>query len=238
MVAAVVIAAVGGLLGDPRVWIERALVVMVAASPCALAIAVPVTVVAAIGAASRIGVLIKGGAALETLAKIRGLALDKTGTLTRNQPSVVAVAATDASSREQVLADAVALEARSEHPLAHAILAAANGFVPAENVESVTGAGLTGRIDGTTARLGLPGWIQPGQLAADVEEMQHAGSSAVLVERDGALVGAIAVRDELRPEAPEVITRLRRDGYHIAMLTGDNAATAQALAAKADIEQV
>ncbi|MDH6282927.1 heavy metal translocating P-type ATPase [Prescottella agglutinans] len=238
MVAAAVIAAAGSLLGDPRIWIERALVVLVAASPCALAIAVPVTVVAAIGAASKLGVLVKGGAALEALGKIGGIALDKTGTLTRNQPTVIDVATADGATRDEVLAIAAALESRSEHPLARAILDAVDDVSPAENVEAVTGAGLTGQLDGAQVRLGRPGWIAPGPLAADVERMQRAGATAVLIERDGRVVGAIAVRDELRPEAVEVVSQLRRDGYHVAMLTGDNERTARALAADVGIEDV
>ncbi|AII11246.1 heavy metal translocating P-type ATPase [Rhodococcus opacus] len=238
MVAAAIIAAVGSLLGEPRVWIERALVVLVAASPCALAIAVPVTVVAAIGAASKLGVLVKGGAALEALGRIRGIALDKTGTLTRNKPVVVDVATTNGATRDRVLAVAAALEARSEHPLAAAILAAVDDYAPAEDVESVTSAGLTGRLHGAEVRLGRPGWIEPGPLADEVERMQHAGATAVLIERDGLVLGAIAVRDELRPEAVEVVAGLHRDGYHVAMLTGDNERTARALAADVGIDEV
>ena len=238
MVAAVLIAALGSLLGDPGTWIERALVVLVAASPCALAISVPVTVVAAIGAASKQGALVKGGAALEALGRIRGVALDKTGTLTRNRPSVVAVATTASATAERVLAVAAALEVRSEHPLARAILAAVDDPAPAADVQAVPGAGLTGRLDGRPVRLGRPGWLQPGPLAEDVQRMQHDGATAVLVEDDGTVIGAIAVRDELRPEAAEVVARLRRDGYHVAMLTGDNTATATALATQAGIDSV
>ena len=238
MIAAAVIAGIGSLLGDPLVWIERALVVLVAASPCALAISVPVTVVAAVGAASRLGVLVKGGAALEALGAIRGVALDKTGTLTRNRPAVVEVATAPGVTREQVLDVAAALEARSEHPLARAILAAVPGVTPADDVEAVVGAGLVGRVGGRPARLGRPGWIEAGVLAGDVQRMQQAGATAVLIEVDGQLVGAVAVRDELRPEAAEVVAQLRRDGYTVAMLTGDNTATATALAREVGIEQV
>ncbi|MBC3194348.1 cadmium-translocating P-type ATPase [Pseudonocardia sp. C8] len=240
MLAAVLIAGIGSLLGDPLTWIERALVVLVAASPCALAISIPVTVVAAIGAASRSGVLVKGGAALEALGRVRAVALDKTGTLTRNQPSVVEVATADGATRDQVLHVAAALEARSEHPLARAILAAVDTdtITPAAEVEAVTGAGLAGQVEGRTARLGRPGWLEPGPLAADVDRMQHAGATAVLVENDGVVIGAVAVRDELRPEASEVITRLHAGGYHVAMLTGDNHATATALAREAGIDSV
>jgi cation-transporting ATPase G len=216
-------------------WLERALVVLVAASPCALAIAVPVTVIAAVGAASRIGVLVKGGAALEALGTIRTVALDKTGTLTRNAPAVVDVATAPGVGRSQVLAVAAALEARSEHPLARAILAAVERPADAVNVEAIPGAGLTGTVDGHPARLGRPGWIPAGPLQAAVTAMQQAGATAVLVEADGAAIGAVAVRDELRPEAAEVVDRLHRTGHRVAMLTGDNTATATALAAEAGI---
>ncbi|GAA2027264.1 cation-translocating P-type ATPase [Terrabacter terrae] len=238
MVLAAVIAITGSLLGDPGTWIQRALVVLVAASPCALAISVPVTVVAAIGAASRIGALVKGGAALEALGRIRAVAMDKTGTLTRNQPAVVEVATTAGHSRTQVLDVAAALESRSEHPLARAIVAAAPAHGDAEGVEAVTGAGLTGTVDGRAARLGRPGWIAAGALAEQVTAMQHSGATAVLVEHDGVLIGAVAVRDDLRPEAAEVVTQLREAGYRIAMLTGDNERTATALASQAGITDV
>ncbi|KRF11480.1 ATPase P [Nocardioides sp. Soil797] len=238
MVLAAIIAIIGSLLGDPATWIERALVVLVAASPCALAISVPVTVVAAIGAASRIGALVKGGAALEALGRIRAVALDKTGTLTRNEPAVVDVATTTGHTREQVLDIAAALESRSEHPLARAILAAVPEYRNADGVEAVTGSGLTGTVDGRTARLGRPGWIPTENLLEPVTRMQEAGSTAVLVEYGGVVIGAVAVRDDLRPEAPEVVTRLRAGGYQVSMLTGDNERTARALAVQAGITDV
>ncbi|GAB3701509.1 heavy metal translocating P-type ATPase [Nocardiopsis sp. NPDC006832] len=236
MIAAVLIAALGSLFGDPLTWIERSLVVLVAASPCALAISVPVTVVAAIGAASKHGTLVKGGAALEAMGRVRTVALDKTGTLTRNRPAVIETAPAPDHTTEQVLAVAAALEERSEHPLARAILAAAPVPERAEGVEAITGAGLTGTLGGRTVRLGRPGWIEVGPLARDVERMQHAGATAVLVEDSGTVIGAIAVRDELRPEAGEVVSSLRGAGYRVVMLTGDNPATAAALAAQAGID--
>jgi hypothetical protein len=105
---------------------------------------------------------------------------------------------------------------RTPYPLARAILAAVDDVTPAENVEAVTGAGLTGHLDGTTVRLGRPGWIDAGDLSPEVERMQHAGGTAVLNERGGVVIGAVAVRDELRPEAFEVVAGLRRDGYRVA----------------------
>ncbi len=235
LIVASIIAIAGSLLGEPREWIERALVVLVAASPCALAIAVPVTVFAAIGAATRFGVLIKGGAALEALGSIRGIALDKTGTLTRNLPTVTEVSTTGGATSAQVLNAAAALEAHSGHPLARAILGAAPGIRAAQSVQAVPGAGLTGTIDGASVRLGRPGWIAAGALAGDIDRMQRAGATAVLVESAGALIGAIAVRDELRPEARAVIRTLTAQGYNVAILTGDNQRTAGALAAEAGV---
>ncbi|MDP9890389.1 MULTISPECIES: heavy metal translocating P-type ATPase [Micrococcaceae] len=238
LIAAALIIAFGFIVGEPLLWFERALVVLVAASPCALAISVPVTVVASVGAASRIGVLIKGGGALETLGKIRTIALDKTGTLTRNKPEVIDVAAAGTTTREDVLALAAGLEARIEHPLARAILAASPARADVTDVDTVPGAGLEGRFEGKTVRLGRPGWINAGALAGDVERMQTAGATAVLIESAGEVIGAVAVRDELRPEARDVIARLTASGYTTAMLTGDNAITAAALGKDAGITEV
>ncbi|WP_214322726.1 heavy metal translocating P-type ATPase [Nonomuraea sediminis] len=234
MIAAVLVALVGSLLGDALVWIERALIVLVAASPCALAISVPLTVVAAIGAAGKQGVLIKGGAALEELGRVRAVALDKTGTLTRNTPAVVEQVPAD----PRLLRVAAALEARSEHPLARAVLAAAPDAEPAQDVVAVTGHGLEGTVDGRPARLGRPGHLDPGPLADDVKRMQDDGCTVVLVEHDGELLGALAVRDELRPEAAATVENLRRLGVSVAMLTGDNGATAATLAHQAGIADV
>jgi thioredoxin len=133
---------------------------------------------------------------------------------------------------------AAALEARSEHPLARAILAAVDTVTAADDVEAVTSADLTGHLAGRPVRLGRPGWIEAGILADDIITLQNAGATAVLVEDDGTVTGAIGVRDELRPEAAEVITRLHHIGYQVAMLTGDNERTATALARQAGIKDV
>ena len=238
MALAAGIAAVGAVLGNPMLWLERALVVLVAASPCALAIAVPLTVVAAIGAASRHGALIKGGAAVEELGRIKVVALDKTGTLTRNQPRVIEVVTTDDLSDADALGWAAGLEARSEHPLAQAILTAAGNAPAAGDVTAVPGHGLHGDLDGHRLRLGKPSWIAPGPLAADVERLQAAGSTVVVLARDDVPVAAIAVRDELRPEAAEAVSLLKRLGITVAMLTGDNTRTAHAVATEAGITTV
>src|SRR5690606_16221647 len=139
------------------------------------------------------GVLIKGGAALEALGAVRAVALDKTGTLTRNQPRVIDTLTTPGIAAEQVLAAAAALEVRSDHPLAAAILTAAPADpTPAEDVQAIAGHGLTGTLAGTTVRLGKPGYIDPGPLAADVTRLQEDGATVVLVEEDGRLIGGVA----------------------------------------------
>ena len=238
MIVAAGAALVGSVVDDPAVWIPRSLVILVAAAPCAFAISVPVTVVAAIGAATRSGSLIKGGAALEALAQAQLLALDKTGTLTRNQPRVVAVEGANGVEPAEVLRIAAALEARSEHPLAPAILAAARGIPAAADVEALPGRGLVGRVDGRQARLGRPGFLATDGMEPRVMALQGAGATVVLVECDGATIGLIAVRDELRPEARVAVGELAALGLEPVMLTGDNRRTAGALAAQAGIERV
>ncbi|OQO94789.1 cadmium-translocating P-type ATPase [Saccharomonospora piscinae] len=238
MVLAALIAGLGAVFGDPALWIERALVVLVAAAPCALAISVPVTVVAAVGTASRLGVLVKGGAALEELGAVRTVALDKTGTLTRNSPAVVDVVPVPGIDPERVLTVAAALEVRSEHPLAAAILAAAPDPVPANDVRAVPGSGLDGTVEGLPARLGKPGWLPSGPLHADVIRLQDAGATVAVVEHDHTVLGLIAIRDDLRPEAPETVRDLQRAGVRVSMLTGDNRRTATALADEAGVTDV
>lgn len=238
LVLAVLVALVGSLLGDPEVWITRALVVLVAASPCALAISVPVTVVSAIGAASRFGVVIKSGAAFERFGTIGHVALDKTGTLTRNKPTVTDVVTTGDASREQVLGWAAALEQHSTHPLASAITAAAPHVAPGGDLTETAGQGITGRVDGAQILIGSPRWLDPGPLAPQVHALEEQGMTVVVVHRDAAPVGAIGVRDELRPEVPEVVATLARARIGVTMLTGDNTHTARAIAAQAGIEDV
>jgi cation-transporting ATPase G len=238
MVLAALLAVVGALLGDPALWVERALVVLVAAAPCAFALSVPVTVVSAIGAASRAGILVKGGAALEALGAVDMIAIDKTGTLTRNQATVIEVVPAVGVSADRVLSVAAAFEAQSDHPLARAILAAAPASVPtATDVAAVPGRGLTGVLDGVPVRLGQPGFIDPGALHDDVRRLQDDGATAVLVAADDQVLGVVGVRDELRAEAADVVATLREAGVDAVMVTGDNARTAAALAAEAGIDQ-
>ncbi|MBL7285578.1 cadmium-translocating P-type ATPase [Corynebacterium godavarianum] len=238
MILAVLVGVIGSLLGDPETWITRALVVLVAASPCALAISVPLTVVAAIGAASQFGVVIKSGAAFERLGGIRHLAVDKTGTLTRNQPEVTGVVPADRFDRAQVLTFAAAVEQQSTHPLAAAIAAAGPEAPAAQDISEEAGHGISGTVEGRRVLVGSPRWIDAGPLKADVERMESEGQTCVLVTVDDALAGAIGVRDELRPEVPEAVQTLRANDVEVSMLTGDNTRTARALAEIAGIDDV
>ncbi len=238
LILAALVALIGSLLDDPETWIIRALVVLVAASPCALAIAVPITVVSAIGAASRFGVIIKSGAAFERFGTIGHLAVDKTGTLTGNQPTVTEVLAVEGTSKQQVLAWAAALEQHSTHPLAAAITQAAPGTAAATGVTEQAGHGIGGTVDGSDVQVGSPRRFSAGVLSDQVQHLETQGMTVAVVQRNGAVVGAIGVRDELRPEVPEVIRTLAAAELGVTMLTGDNLRTARALASQAGIEDV
>ncbi|WP_278314668.1 heavy metal translocating P-type ATPase [Lolliginicoccus levis] len=246
LLLATAITVVGALLGDPMMWIERGLVVLVAASPCALAISVPLTVVAAVGGASRAGMVVGSGRALEALGAVTIVALDKTGTLTTNSPTVIGTQGAGFRRTRQTadpLAIAAALEERSDHPLAAAIVEAAQQRAAtryhADDVQAVPGRGLTGTIDAAPARLGSPGWILlPAELQENARAWQESGATVVAVELAGEVLGILAVRDELRPEAPAVVKQLRDRGIRTVMLTGDSEPCARALATECGITEV
>lgn len=238
LIASALVALFGVVVGDPWTWIERALVVLVAASPCALAIAVPVTVISAIGAASRFGVVITSGEAFEQLGTIRQVAFDKTGTLTRNEPVVVDVRPATGITRDELLCWGAAVEATSAHPLAAAITAAAPDAPTATDVVEDAGHGITGRVDGRAVRAGNTRWLNPGELTATAESMAAQGMTVVVIEADGRVAGLIGVRDELRPESAETVRMLHAQSIETIMLTGDNDRTARAIAEEAGITDV
>ena len=242
LVAALLIVLFGFLVGDPATWTQRALVVLVAASPCAMAIAVPVTVISAVGAASKLGVVIKSGVAFEQLGTIQTVAFDKTGTLTENNPRVVATHFVI----DDALPMAAAVESASSHPLSRAIVAAAakpstnntDVALTAHEVQEQPGQGLIGMVEGKRVRVGSPRWIPTdgaNGLANRVAEMSQAGMSVVVVEVDGTPAGVLGIRDELRPEAAAAVQALADQGMRSVMLTGDQEVTAQAIAAQAGI---
>jgi Cd2+/Zn2+-exporting ATPase len=250
--------AFGALFGE---WVYRALVLLVIACPCALVISTPVSIVSAIASAAKSGVLIKGGAYLEGLGSLKVMAFDKTGTLTKGQPAVVAVrciehpaelAWADCPDCRQMLADAAAIERQSEHPLARAVVHAAEAQgvaseLPfAEAVEALTGRGVRGQVNGHSLTVGTHAYIHesyPELIDSPFCQGVHAAQDAghtVMVVRDDCCGprGYIAVADTLRPDVPEVMAALEQEGIeHTVMLTGDNEATARAIAANAQVDE-
>jgi Cu+-exporting ATPase len=219
-----------------------AVAVLVIACPCAMGLAVPAALTVAIGRGAQLGILFKGGESLERLARIDTLVLDKTGTLTEGKPEVVAVQVLNGASENEVLALAAALEQRSEHPLARAILAAAAKrgltIAAADDIRALPGKGIQGSVAGqriaagNCALLGDLGVSIPAGIATEP------GTTTMYVARDNTLLGVIEARDTLRATASAAIAGLRRLGIRSAMLTGDTPATAEAIARAAGIDQV
>ncbi len=235
------------------VWLERATVFIVAAAPCALVISIPISMVAALGTAARNGVLIKGGVYLEEFARVRVLALDKTGTLTYGEPEVTSIELTQKTdgplTQLELLSLAAGLERASQHPLARAVLrhAALHDVEPmaVDDFHSVTGAGVNAVWRGRRVHLGNPALFQ-GRLrqsldgvAPHIERLQLEGHTVVLVGTDVDVWGWIAIRDRIRAEARQALAGMRALGVErIVMLTGDNDRTARNIAQQLGIEDV
>ncbi len=221
-------------------WIYRSLVLLIISCPCALVISTPVSIVSALAGAARQGVLIKGGAHLETLARVTCVAFDKTGTLTRGRLRVEGVEALDGAGPEAVLSLAASLEARSEHPIGQAIVrrAEAEGLStrPAEAFQALPGRGAEATVDGAAALVGNHRLFEERRLCspaidARLEALAARGATAVLVAAGGAPIGIIAVADEIRESARETIALIREQGVRrVALLTGDNRVAARAVA--------
>jgi len=216
--------------------------VMVIACPCAMGLAVPAALTVAIGRGAQLGVLFKGGESLERVARVDMVVFDKTGTLTEGKPVVTAVRAEEGFREEDVLALAAALERRSEHPLARAIVRGAEDRevrVPAaESVRAVPGKGIEGAVQGHPVAAGNQALLREMGIAARSVGEPEPGTTRMFVARDGAVIGTIEARDTLRASAREAIAGLRRLGIRTAMLTGDTQATAQAIARAAGIDEV
>lgn len=231
----------------------RAMTLLVVASPCALVISIPATIVSAVSNGARRGVLFKGGAHLDALAGVQVVALDKTGTLTVGRPEVVGIFAAPAvngGSEERLLALATSVETLSEHPLGDAITAASRmRGIPTLQVadfRSEAGRGVQGTVDGVTVAVGRRSWIEslvgeplPGELSDWVGHEERRAATPVFVALDGAHAGALAIADRPRPRAREAMDALRRAGIpHLIMLTGDDADTARAVADEVGIDEV
>jgi heavy metal translocating P-type ATPase len=237
------------LAGAPA---ERAfsagLAVLIIACPCALGLATPTALVAATGRGARLGIFIKGYRVLETSRSVTVVVLDKTGTVTTGEMSVAGVRPAGGVARGDLLRYAGAVEQASEHAVAAAISAAAaaeGGPLPqADEFRALPGLGARGIVDGREVTVGREklltgqGMAVPADLAAQCRSWEQSGCTAVLIGWDGAVRGAVAVTDTVKPSAAPAVARLRRLGLHPVLLTGDNEPTARAVAAQAGIDEV
>lgn len=246
LLSAILLIAIPPLLGMPiSEWATRAVVLLVAAAPCALVMSTPVAIAAGIGRAGLTGVLIKGGVHLENLGRIKAIAFDKTGTLTRGKPVVTDIIALNRSESD-VMALAHSVERFSGHPLAEAIVRKAEekGLRPlgATDFSALTGAGAKAKLGGRTiyvAKLEL--FEEFGLLnnpVSVIQKLRDDGKTVVLVGTEKEVHGIIALRDEMRPDAKGVIAELHRMGIKVVMLSGDNAITAKAIAGELNINDV
>jgi Cd2+/Zn2+-exporting ATPase len=233
---------------DWSVWIYRALVLLVIACPCALVISTPVSIVAALAAAARNGILVKGGVYLEVPAALKAIAFDKTGTLTTGKLSVSEVVPMNGHDDKELLTIAAALENQSTHPIAKAIIAFAKtknvDIKSATNFEIIQGKGAKGEIDGEDYWLGSHRYLEErGEETSEVhnklEVLSRSGKTVVVIGNQKHVCGFIGLGDQLRSNARETIEGLRREGVgRIVMLTGDNKGTAEVISRKAGVDEV
>ena len=220
----------------------NAIAVLIIACPCALGLATPMSVMVGTGRGAQAGVLVRNAEALQAFEKVDTLVVDKTGTLTEGRPRLVAVETVGDMDRDELVALAAAVEARSEHPLALAVVAAAGErgmeLAEASDFASETGRGVSGRVCGRTVAIGNAAMIEgagadPAALSDAADAHRSKGAGVMLVAVDGRLAGLLAVADPLREGAGEALAELRREGLRIVMLTGDAEGTARAVASDA-----
>jgi cation-transporting ATPase V len=222
---------------------DATIAVLIVACPCALGLATPVAILVGTGRGAGLGLLIRSAEVLERSQNLDTLVLDKTGTVTTGELSVADVWTAPGEDRDRVLSLAAAAESGSEHPVAIAIVAAAREhgleFPAAAEFRSIPGRGVRAVVDGAGVWVGRPAELERSpQLVPVLREWEGAGRTAVVLERDGRIVGAISLADTVKPEAREAIAGLRRMGIDIELLTGDNPRAADAVAAAVGIEQV
>jgi P-type Cu+ transporter len=231
---------------EPRLAnaIVNAVAVLIIACPCALGLATPMAIMVGTGRGARGGVLIKNAEALETLQKVDTLAIDKTGTLTQGKPELLTVVAFGGETDDRVVRIVASLERGSEHPLAAAIVQAAEAnqihLMPVEGFRSLTGRGVVGRVGGLEvaagneslfAELGIAGQ----EMKAKAEQLRHDGQTVVFAAVDACAAGLLGIADPVKPEAAQAIRDLQREGLRVVMLTGDSETTAQAVARRLGI---
>jgi Cu+-exporting ATPase len=225
----------------------NAVAVLIIACPCALGLATPMSIMVAMGKGATVGVLFKNAEAIEVLRQVDTLVMDKTGTLTLGKPRLVGVVATPGYAEERLVRLAGSLERSSEHPLAAAIVEGARergiGLAEPESFESLTGKGVTGRVEGASVALGNRALlselgVDPRDLSDRAEAMRGEGQTVMFVVIDGRAAGLVAVADPIKDTTPEAIRELHREGLRLVMLTGDSRTTAEAVARKLGIDEV
>jgi Cu+-exporting ATPase len=225
----------------------NAVAVLIIACPCALGLATPMSIMVATGKGATMGVLFRNAEAIEVLRKVDTLVIDKTGTLTEGRPALVSVVPTAAGGESELLRLAGALERGSEHPLAAAIVRGAEAkgapIAQAGAFQSLTGRGVTGKVDGHAVALGNLALMQsltvdPSSLTTRADELRQDGQTVMFVAIDGRLAGLLGVADPIKDSTADAIRTLHEMGVTIVMMTGDNLVTAQAVARKLGIDQV
>jgi P-type Cu+ transporter len=221
--------------------------VLIIACPCALGLATPMSIMVGVGRGARAGVLIRSAESLERLERVDTMVVDKTGTLTEGKPKVTAVRALAGQDEAGLLRLAASLERGSEHPLAAAIVRAAQErglqLAEAQDFDSPVGKGVTGVVDGRRVAIGNRGLLTEARidiaaLEADADTLRAEGATVVYVGIDGRAAGAIAIADPIKASTPDAIAALKQLGLRVVMLTGDNATTARAVARKLGLDEV
>lgn len=242
IVIAIASFAVWSLVGpEPRIGhaLLNAIAVLIIACPCALGLATPMSIMVATGRGAHAGVLVKNAEALQAFETVDTLVIDKTGTLTEGKPKLTAIETIGGIAEDELLALTAAVEARSEHPLAHAIVSAAQTrkltLAEPKNFEVQVGAGISAVVGGRAVVIGNAAQMQrigvdPAPLGDAAEARRREGAGVMLVAVDGKLAGLVAVADPIRANARESIEALRKQGLRVIMLTGDNPTTAQVVA--------
>ena len=227
--------------------LARGISVLVISCPCALGLATPVAIMVGNGVGAKNGILFKTAESLEQTGKVSVVALDKTGTITMGEPAVTDIVPADGVSRGELLTLAGALESKSEHPLAAAVMKQAEQehIIPAqtEEFEALPGNGLRARLDGSELLGGSVKFISgnaeiPEKMLQECDKLAGEGKTPLCFARDGKLLGVIAAADVIKPESPEAVRQLRNMGIRVVMLTGDNERTAKAIGAQAGVDEV
>ncbi len=234
---------------EPRLAhaLVNAVAVLIIACPCALGLATPMSIMVGTGRGATEGVLIKNAGALEIMEKVDTLIVDKTGTLTEGKPRLVSVVTASCRKEEEFLRHAASLERGSEHPLAAAIMAGAEErglkLTDAQDFQSITGRGVTGKVDGHSVALGNAKLLEelkttPGDLGSRAEGLRREGQTVMFVVLDGQVAGLLGVADPIKESTPEALRLLREEHIRVVMVTGDNRTTAEAVARKLGLDTV